>query len=128
MYVEIPTDVLREEVPPALVTAEHLAPKPRRRPQPHPDDVDAHGLKDGILARVRSTTGEVTVPVEVDDGLRPGVVSLPHGFGHDLDGVRLEVARRQAGVNSNVLTDRHDLDVASGNAVLNAIPVDVAPA
>jgi anaerobic selenocysteine-containing dehydrogenase len=96
--------------------------------QVHPDDAKAHGLDDGVLARVRSKAGEVTVPVEVTDDLRPGVVSLPHGFGHDLDGVQLQVARRQPGVNSNVLTDRDDIDPISGNAVLNGIPVELAPA
>ena len=57
----------------------------------------------------------------------PGVVSIPHGWGHDLDGVALSVARSHAGVNSNVLTDAEVLDPLSGNAVLNAIPVEVEP-
>jgi anaerobic selenocysteine-containing dehydrogenase len=96
--------------------------------QLHPSDAKEHGLVDGELARVRSRAGEVTAPVELCEELRPGVVSLPHGFGHDLDGVRLEVARRQPGVNSNVLTDRHDLAALSGTAVLNGIPVEVSPA
>lgn len=96
--------------------------------QVHPDDAREHGLSDGGLARVRSKAGEVTVPVEVTDELRPGVVSLPHGFGHDADGVQLRVARRQPGVNSNVLTDRRDVDEISGNAVLNGIPVELASA
>jgi hypothetical protein len=56
------------------------------------------------------------------------VVSLPHGFGHDLEGVDLTVARQRGGVNSNVLTDRFALDPISGNAVLNGIPVELAPA
>jgi anaerobic selenocysteine-containing dehydrogenase len=62
----------------------------------------------------------------VTDDLRRGVVSLPHGFGHDLDGVEQRVARANPGVNSNVLTDRDDLDRISGTAVLNGIPVEVA--
>lgn len=57
-----------------------------------------------------------------------GVVSLPHGWGHDVDGVRLGVAREFAGVNSNLLTDEEQMDPLSGNAVLNGIPVTVAPA
>ena len=57
-----------------------------------------------------------------------GVVSIPHGWGHDVDGSRLSVARAHAGVNSNVLGDEQVLDVPSGNAVLNGIPVTVAPA
>jgi anaerobic selenocysteine-containing dehydrogenase len=96
--------------------------------QVHPDDADAFGVSDGGTARVRSRAGEVTVTVEVTDDLRPGVVSLPHGFGHDLEGVELSVAREQAGVNSNVLTDRDDVDPLSGTAVLNGIPVEVTSA
>ena len=95
--------------------------------QVHPTDAQDHGLRDGGTARVRSRAGEVRVTVEVTEDLRPGVVSLPHGFGHDLDGIELEVARRQPGVNSNVLTDRQDVDPVSGNAVLNGIPVEIAP-
>ena len=95
--------------------------------QVHPDDARTHGLVDGATARVRSAAGEVEATVECTDALRPGVVSLPHGFGHDLDGVELSVARRTPGVNSNVLTDRDELDALSGNAVLNGIPVEIGP-
>ena len=94
----------------------------------HPDDAAERGLADGTDAVVRSATGEVTVPVEVTDALRRGVVSLPHGFGHDLDGVELSVARRAGGANSNVLADRHLVDPVSGNAVLNGLDVEVVPA
>jgi len=58
----------------------------------------------------------------------PGVVSLPHGFGHDSEGVRLAVANARPGVNSNLLADERLLDALSGNAVLNGIPVDVSVA
>jgi anaerobic selenocysteine-containing dehydrogenase len=67
------------------------------------------------------------VPVEVTDAIRSGVVSIPHGWGHDLDGVELSVARRYAGVNSNLLADEELIDPISGNAILNGIPVDVRP-
>ena len=91
-----------------------------------PDDAARLGLADGGEARVRSRVGEVVAPVEVCDAMMPGVVSLPHGFGHDAEGVELEVARRhQPGVNSNLLTDPDRLDTLSGNAVLNGIPVEV---
>jgi anaerobic selenocysteine-containing dehydrogenase len=94
----------------------------------HPDDADKLGLADGALARVTSRTGSVTVPIEVTDTVRPGVVSIPHGWGHDLPGTRAEVARAHAGVNSNVLADELLLDAPSGTAVLNGIPIDVTPA
>jgi anaerobic selenocysteine-containing dehydrogenase len=96
--------------------------------QMHPADAGSRGLEEGSLARVSSAAGHLEAVVECVEDLRPGVVSLPHGFGHDLDGVELEVARRQSGVNSNVLTDRRDLDPVSGTAVLNGIPVEVVSA
>jgi anaerobic selenocysteine-containing dehydrogenase len=102
--------------------------KPRCTMQLHPDDAHRLGLADGDPAVVRSRVGEVTVPVEVTDGIVPGVVSIPHGWGHDAPGVRLRVAAEHAGVNSNVLADEERYDAVSGNAVLNGIPVSVAAA
>ncbi len=69
--------------------------------------------------------GEIEAPVELSEEMMPGVVSLPHGFGHDARGARLRVAERQAGCNSNRLCDEHHLDALSGNAVLNGIPVEL---
>ena len=66
------------------------------------------------------------MPVEVTDEIMTGVVSIPHGWGHDADGARMAVAADHAGVNSNVLADGSQLDPLSGNAVLNGIPVQVA--
>jgi anaerobic selenocysteine-containing dehydrogenase len=94
----------------------------------HPDDAVKLGLGDGALARVTSRTGSVMVPIEITDTVRPGVVSIPHGWGHDVDGVRGEVARAHAGVNSNVLADDRLLDELSGTAVLNGIPIEVSAA
>jgi anaerobic selenocysteine-containing dehydrogenase len=96
--------------------------------QLHPDDADKLGLTDGALARISSRTGTLTVPVEVTDTLRPGVVSIPHGWGHDVPGTRAAVARAHAGVNSNLLADELLLDQLSGTAVLNGIPVTVSQA
>jgi hypothetical protein len=62
----------------------------------------------------------------VTDDMMQGVVSLPHGWGHDVDGIRMQVAHDHAGVGSNYLTDDRIIDPPSGNAVLNGIPVDVA--
>ncbi|MBN9619751.1 MAG: molybdopterin oxidoreductase family protein, partial [Actinobacteria bacterium] len=94
----------------------------------HPDDARRLGLVDGGLARVSSRTGAITVPVEVTDSVRPGVVSIPHGWGHGQDGTRGEVARAHAGVNSNVLADDRLLDELSGTAVLNGIPIEMTAA
>lgn len=95
--------------------------------QVHPDDAARLGLTDGGLAAVTSRAGKLEVPVEVTADVRPGVVSMPHGWGHDLDGTRTKVAKAHAGVNSNLVADETLLDVPSGNAVLNGIPVEVAP-
>ena len=94
----------------------------------HPDDAGRLGLADGGRALVRSAAGQIEAPVELTDEIMPGVVSLPHGWGHDEEGVRLGVASAHAGVNSNVLADETAVDPLSGNAVLNGIPVELAPA
>ena len=77
---------------------------------------------------VRSAVGEVRVEVEATDDLMPGVVSLPHGYGHGRDGVRLRNAVEVPGVSVNDLTDPSVVESVSGNAVLNGVPVTVAPA
>jgi anaerobic selenocysteine-containing dehydrogenase len=94
----------------------------------HPDDAERLGLADGAPAEVASGAGAVTIPVEISETIRPGVVSIPHGWGHDRPGARLGVAGRHAGVNSNVLAESDRIDPLSGTAVLNGIPVTVRPA
>jgi anaerobic selenocysteine-containing dehydrogenase len=79
------------------------------------------GRHHAIRARARSKC-------EVTEEVRPGVVSIPHGWGHDVDGVRTKVATAHAGVNSNLVADETLLDTLSGTAVRNGIPVEVAPA
>jgi anaerobic selenocysteine-containing dehydrogenase len=101
--------------------------KPRCTLHVHPDDAARLELVDGEEATVRSRTGEVTAQVEVTDAVMPGVVSLPHGWGHDVAGTVQQVASSQSGPNSNLLADEQLLDVPSGNAVLNGIPVELAP-
>jgi anaerobic selenocysteine-containing dehydrogenase len=94
----------------------------------HPDDARRIGVRDGGCAHVRSRVGAVVVPVEVTEDMMPGVVCLPHGFGHDAPGTRLSVAReKQPGVNSNQLADERLMDELSGTSVLNGIPVEVEP-
>ncbi len=93
--------------------------------QIHPEDAARFGVTDGAPTRVRSRVGEVEIAAEVTDGIMPGVVSIPHGWGHDDAGADMDVAARHAGVNSNVLADTELMDPLSGNAVLNGIPVTV---
>jgi anaerobic selenocysteine-containing dehydrogenase len=94
----------------------------------HPTDAAKLGLVDGADARVANTAGEVVLPVEVTDGIMPGVVSIPHGWGHDADGADMQVAANRPGVNSNLLAPSDLVDPLSGNAVLNGIPVEVTAA
>jgi anaerobic selenocysteine-containing dehydrogenase len=93
----------------------------------HPDDAKRAGVVDGADVRVRSDAGEVVIAAEVTDAVRPGVVSIPHGWGHNRDGIKLSVATKHAGANTNVLARSDLFDPLSGNAVLNGIPVEVAP-
>ncbi|MFD6027147.1 molybdopterin oxidoreductase family protein [Streptomyces griseoluteus] len=94
----------------------------------HPEDAERLGVRDGEPVRIKGAGGEVTAPAEVTDAVRPGVVSLPHGWGHNRPGTRLGHAGREPGVNVNQLLDGTLLDPLSGNAVLNGIPVRVRPA
>jgi anaerobic selenocysteine-containing dehydrogenase len=91
-------------------------------------DADAIGLVHGGAARVTSRVGSIVAPVEVTDDLMPGVVSLPHGWGHDDPASQLRVANQHPGVNTNVLTDDQAYDTASGTAVLFGTPVRVEAA
>jgi anaerobic selenocysteine-containing dehydrogenase len=91
----------------------------------HPEDARALGLGDGETACVSSRAGSIEVPVEITDGIMRGVVSVPHGWGHDEAGTRLNVAARVAGANSNRLAEEDRFDPLSGNAVLNGIEVEV---
>jgi anaerobic selenocysteine-containing dehydrogenase len=96
--------------------------------QIHPRDAARLGLADGSSARVTSRAGSVDVPVEVTEAIMPGVVSIPHGWGHGEPGIRLRIAAAHAGVNTNRLADEDALDPLSGTAVLCGVPVTVTPA
>jgi anaerobic selenocysteine-containing dehydrogenase len=101
--------------------------KPRCTLHVHPRDAERLELVDGEPAELRSRTGAVVAQVEVTDAIMPGVISLPHGWGHDVPGTVQRVAGAHPGTNSNVLADELLLDPVSGNAVLNGIPVELAP-
>jgi anaerobic selenocysteine-containing dehydrogenase len=100
--------------------------KPRCTLLIHPDDAARRGVRNGDPVRVRSRVGEVLVAAELTADMMPGVVSLPHGWGHDRDGIRLAVASRHAGVSINDLVDDQRLDELTGTAVLNGTPVEVS--
>lgn len=94
----------------------------------HPDDAARHGLHDGAPAEIEGPEGrQVRATVQIDDGMMPGVVSLPHGWGHDLAGTVMQVAAERPGANLNALFDAGARDPLSGNAVLSGVPVTVRP-
>ena len=91
--------------------------------QMHGLDALRLGVENGDVVTVSSEAGTVSAPVEITDEIRPGVVCLPHGWGHDAQGARLGIASLHAGSNINELSPAHMIDSASGNAVVNGIPV-----
>ncbi|MFT7625285.1 MAG: anaerobic selenocysteine-containing dehydrogenase [Myxococcota bacterium] len=102
--------------------------KPRCTLLVHPEDAERLTLKAGGDVVVTSAVGSITAPIVVSDEVMPGVVSLPHGWGHGRQNTRLTVANEHAGVSINDLTDPAKLDTLTGNAVLNGVPVTIRPA
>ena len=98
--------------------------RPRHQLLMNPADLAQRAIEDGSRVRVTSRVGSVEVEVAASDDLMPGVVSLPHGYGHAGDGVLMSRSREVPGVSVNDLTDPELLDV-SGNAALNGVPVAV---
>ena len=94
----------------------------------NPQDASARGLKAGDPVRVESRAGAVDARVEVTPNVRPGVVSLPHGFGHAVARDTLRVAGAVAGPNMNAVTDDALVEPLTGTAVLSGVPVSVSPA
>jgi anaerobic selenocysteine-containing dehydrogenase len=91
----------------------------------HPDDAARCGVSDDDVVTVKSAAGEIQVPVEITDAIKPGVVSMPHGWGHGKPGTRMSVANRSPGANTNALSLPTFVDEPSGNGALNGIPVAV---
>lgn len=102
--------------------------KPRHQLLMHPDDLKGRQLQDGQRVRVSSRVGSIEVEVQACSDMMPGVVSLPHGFGHARPGVQMEIACNQPGASANDLTDERHRDSVSGNAALNGVPVQVVAA
>jgi anaerobic selenocysteine-containing dehydrogenase len=91
-------------------------------------DADERGLRAGASVEVRTRVGAVTVPLEITDAMMPGVVSLPHGFGHQKAGVKMGIASARPGASLNDITDDARLDRLSGNAAFSGTPVTVRAA
>ncbi len=91
----------------------------------HPTDAAQRDLSPGQNVSVRSRVGSVVVPVEISDEMMPGVVSIPHGWGHDRQGIELAVARQHAGESINDVTDSLTVDALCGTAAFNGTLVAV---
>ncbi|MGK5555609.1 molybdopterin oxidoreductase family protein [Actinomadura kijaniata] len=94
--------------------------------QLHPADAERLGVGAGDPVRVASRAGSLTAVAEPTDAIMPGVVSIPHGWGHGRPGTRTRVADAHAGVNVNLVTDEQRVDPLSGNAVFNGVPVTLS--
>ncbi|MDO6536100.1 molybdopterin oxidoreductase family protein [Alteromonas stellipolaris] len=93
--------------------------------QLHPADAAKYQVQEGDRVKVTSRVGELFVEAEITDSIMPGVVSIPHGWGHNKKGIKLGVASQYPGVNTNILTDEMQVDTLSGNGVLNGVPVSL---
>ena len=91
----------------------------------HPTDAAHRELANGQKVVVRSKVGSIVLPIEVSDEMMPGVVSIPHGWGHDRPGNQIEVAQQHAGQSINDLTDNQAIDALCGTAAFSATVVTV---
>jgi anaerobic selenocysteine-containing dehydrogenase len=91
----------------------------------NPTDAAHRHLEKGQMVCVQSRVGSVVVPIEISEEMMPGVVSIPHGWGHDRLGIQLEVAQQHAGESINDLTDNLAIDALCGTAAFNGIWVGV---
>ena len=94
----------------------------------NPADLAKAGVTDGSTVKVASRVGEIEIEVNASDEMAPGVVSIPHGWGHNRDGIRLGIAEQHAGTSVNDITDEKFVDTLSGNAAVNGVPVTVSAA
>ncbi len=94
----------------------------------HPSDAQRLGLQDGSLADIRSAGGHVQAQVHITADMMPGVVSLPHGWGHNAQGAQMRVAAERPGANVNALLDDQLRDPLSGNAVLGGVAITMQAA
>ena len=92
----------------------------------HPKDAQQHNVQHAQKAKIQSRVGALTVTINVTESIMPGVVCLPHGWGHDQDGIALRVAQTNPGINKNTLTDDQFVDGLSGNAIFNGVPVMIS--
>jgi len=91
----------------------------------NPLDAKNNNLKEGDMAEVFSAVGKITLPISITEKIKAGVVSIPHGWGHVYEGLELSIAKKNPGVNVNILMDDGEIDELSGNAVLSGVPISI---
>ncbi|MDH5433151.1 MAG: molybdopterin-dependent oxidoreductase [Gammaproteobacteria bacterium] len=89
------------------------------------DDAQSLAINNGDMIQVESRVGQIEIEVSLTEEIMPGVISIPHGWGHNINGVKLDIATKHSGVNTNILTDEKFIDGLSGNAALNGVPISV---
>ncbi|MFY0642814.1 MAG: molybdopterin oxidoreductase family protein, partial [Bermanella sp.] len=93
----------------------------------HPEHAQALNIVEGQMVQVTSRVGQVEIAAEISDEIMSGVVSIPHGWGHNRKGTGQTIADANSGVSVNDLTDDHMIDALSGNAAVNGVPVTLLP-
>ena len=91
----------------------------------NPDDARSRGLEEAEEAKITSAAGSIQAPIEITDDMMPGVVCLPHAWGHNREGTRQRVANAHPGVSLNDITNEKVMDELTGNAVVHGVPVKV---
>ena len=99
--------------------------KPRCTMLIHPNDADARNITEGSLVTVSTHVGRIDIPAQISDEMMPGVVSIPHGWGHRGKKLKMSIAQQHPGVNVNELMDERAVDCLTGTSVLNGVPVTV---
>ena len=89
------------------------------------EDAQKYDLQDGNLIKVLSKVGEISISINVTENIKPGIISIPHGWGHVFAETKLSIANKHAGVNINILMDENAIDELSGNAVLAGVPIRI---
>ena len=92
----------------------------------HPDDAQHLGVAEDEVVKISSRVGKVLIPVEISDTVMPGVVSIPHGYGHSKSGTYIPVAEQKPGVSVNDLTDHMRIDPLTGNAAFSGLELKIS--
>ena len=92
----------------------------------NPTDAESYNIKSGDQIKIKSRVHEVNIEAEVTNEIMSGTISIPHGWGHDRDGIKLNTASSKSGVSFNDLADDQLVDPLSGVSVINAIPVTIS--